>query len=64
MTPDDVPRLGHMLHEALRLCPPAALTGRLLKKDLPVDGYRAEAGTVAMVSFYAMHRDRNCGMTR
>jgi cytochrome P450 len=60
LTPDDVPRLGHtvrVLHEALRLCPPGAGTPRLLNKDLVVDGYRVEAGTVAVVSFYAMHRD-------
>ena len=60
LTPDDVPRLGHtvrVLHEALRLCPPGAGTPRLLKKDLAVDGYRLEAGTVAVVSFYALHRD-------
>jgi cytochrome P450 len=60
LTPEDVPRLGHtvrVLHEALRLCPPGAGTPRLLKKDLAVDGYRLEAGTVAVVSFYAMHRD-------
>jgi cytochrome P450 len=60
LTPDDVPRLGHtvrVLHEALRLCPPGAGTPRLLKMDLAVDGYRLEAGTMAVVSFYAMHRD-------
>jgi cytochrome P450 len=60
LTPDDVPQLGHtvrVLHEALRLCPPAAGTPRLLKKDLVVDGYRLEAGTIAVVSFYAMHRN-------
>jgi cytochrome P450 len=60
LTPDDVPRLGHtvrVLHEALRLCPPGAGTPRLLKKDLAVDGYRLEAGTMAVVSFYAMHRN-------
>jgi cytochrome P450 len=60
LTPDDVPRLAHtvrVLHEALRLCPPAAGTPRLLKKDFAVDGYRLEAGTVAVVSFYAMHRN-------
>jgi cytochrome P450 len=60
LTPDDVPRLGHtvrVLHEALRLCPPGAGTPRLLTKDLAVDGYRLEAGTVAVVSFYALHRD-------
>jgi cytochrome P450 len=60
LTPDDVPRLGQtvrVLHEALRLCPPGAGTPRLLKKDLVVDGYRLEAGTMAVVCFYAMHRD-------
>ena len=60
LTPDDVPRLGHtvrVLHEALRLCPPGAGTSRLLKTDLTVDGYRLEAGTVAVVSFYALHRN-------
>jgi cytochrome P450 len=29
----------------------------MLNKDLVVDGYRLEAGTMAVVSFYAMHRD-------
>jgi cytochrome P450 len=60
LTPDDVPRLGQtvrVLHEALRLCPPGAGTPRLLNKDLAVDGYRLEAGTMAVVSFYAMHRN-------
>ena len=60
LTPDDVPRLGHtvrVLHEALRLCPPGAGTPRLLRKDLTVEGYRLEAGTVAVVSFYALHRN-------
>jgi cytochrome P450 len=60
LTPDDVPGLGYtvrVLHEALRLCPPVAVTGRLLKMDLAVDGYRLQAGTMAILSFYAMHRD-------
>jgi cytochrome P450 len=60
LTPDDVPQLGYtvrVLHEALRLCPPGAGTPRLLSKDVAVDGYRLEAGTMALVSFYAMHRD-------
>ena len=60
LTPDDVPRLGHtvrVLHEALRLCPPGAGTPRMLTKDVAVDGYQLEAGTMAVVSFYAMHRD-------
>ena len=60
LTPEDVALLGHtvrVLHEALRLCPPGAATPRLLKKDLAVDGYRVEAGTMVAVSFYALHRD-------
>jgi cytochrome P450 len=60
LTPDDVPQLGHtvrVLHEALRLCPPAAGTPRMLNQDLAVDGYRVQAGTMAVVNFYAMHRD-------
>lgn len=60
LTPGDVRHLTYavqVLHEALRLCPPAAGTPRLLNEDLTVDGYRAEAGTVAIVNFYAMHRD-------
>jgi cytochrome P450 len=46
-----------VLHEALRLCPPAAGTTRSPTRDIVVDGYRVEAGTIAFVSFYAMHRD-------
>lgn len=60
LTSDDVPRLGYtvqVLHEALRLCPPAAATSRMVMKDFDVDGYRVEAGTLALVGIYAMHRD-------
>lgn len=60
LTPDDVPRLGltvRVLHEALRLCPPASGTLRAPTRDIVVDGYRVEAKTIALVSFYAMHRD-------
>jgi len=60
LTPDDVVELGltvRVLHEALRLCPPAAGTARTPTRDIVVDGYRVEAGTVAWVSIYAMHRD-------
>jgi len=60
LTPDDVAELGHtvrVLHEALRLCPPGAGTLRSPTRDIAVDGYRVKAGTVAVVSFYAMHRD-------
>jgi cytochrome P450 len=60
LTPDDVAELGltvRVLHEALRLCPPGAGTMRSPTRDLVVDGYRVEAKTIALVSFYAMHRD-------
>ncbi len=60
LTPDDVPALGYtvqVLHEALRLCPPAAATGRTAMHDIEVDGYRVEAGTMLVVGIYALHRD-------
>ncbi|OBB01315.1 cytochrome P450 [Mycobacteriaceae bacterium 1482268.1] len=60
ITPGDVPRLGYtvqVLHEALRLCPPAAGVGRMAVRDMAVDGYRVEAGTLVLVGIYALHRD-------
>ena len=60
LTPADVPRLGYtvqVLHEALRLCPPAAGVGRLAVRDIAVDGYRVEAGSLVLVGMYALHRD-------
>jgi cytochrome P450 len=60
LTPYDVPELSltvRVLHEALRLCPPGAGTMRSPTRDIVVDGYRVEAQTIALVSFYAMHRD-------
>jgi cytochrome P450 len=60
LTPEDVPRLGYtiqVLHEALRLCPPAAGIGRLALRDIAVDGYRIQAGTLMAVGIYALHRD-------
>jgi cytochrome P450 len=60
LTPADVPRLrytGQVLHEALRLCPPAAGVGRLAVRDIAVDGHRVEAGSLVGVGIYAVHRD-------
>jgi cytochrome P450 len=60
LTSNDVPRLGYtvqVLHEALRLCPPAPGTTRMVMKDFDVGGYRVEAGTLVLVGIYAMHRD-------
>ena len=59
LTPDDVAELGltvRVLNEALRLCPPGAGTLRAPTRDIVVDGHRVEAKTIALVSFYAMHR--------
>jgi cytochrome P450 len=60
LTPEDVPRLSYtvqVLHEALRLCPPAAGVARLATRDIAVDGYRVEAGSLVAVGLYALHHD-------
>ena len=60
ITPADLPRLGYttqVLHEALRLCPPAAAIGRTATRDIAVDGYRVPAGTTVVYGVYAVHRD-------
>lgn len=60
LEPADVPQLGYtiqVLHEALRLCPPAAGVGRLAVRDIDVAGHRVEAGTLVAVGIYALHRD-------
>lgn len=46
-----------VLHEALRLCPPAAGVARLATQDIAVDGYRIEAGTLVAVGLYGLHHD-------
>ena len=60
LTPADVPRLGYIvavLHEALRLCPPAPVVTRTATGQIDVAGYRVEAGTELVVGISAMHRD-------
>jgi cytochrome P450 len=60
LTHEDMPRLRYtvqVLHEALRLCPPAPAVGRTVMADIEVDGYRVAAGTCAIVAIYAIHRD-------
>ena len=60
LMPDDVPALGYtvqVLHEALRLCPPAAGVARLATRDIAVNGYRVEAGSLVAVGIYALHHD-------
>ncbi|MDW5614169.1 MULTISPECIES: cytochrome P450 [Mycolicibacterium] len=60
LTPDDVPALGYtvqVLHESVRLCPPAAGVARLVTRDFAVDGYRVEAGSLVALGLYALHHD-------
>jgi cytochrome P450 len=60
LSPDDVPALSYtvqVLHEALRLCPPAAGVARLATRDIAVNGYRVEAGSLVAVGIYALHHD-------
>jgi cytochrome P450 len=60
LTVRDVPALPftvQVIHEALRLCPPAAALARLATRDTVVDGFRIERGTNVLVGIYALHRD-------
>ncbi|OBB98546.1 cytochrome P450 [Mycobacterium sp. 852002-40037_SCH5390672] len=60
LTPADVSRLGftgQVISEALRLCPPVPVAGRTAMRDIDVDGYRVEAGTMLLVGTFGMHRD-------
>jgi cytochrome P450 len=60
VTAHDIPRLGYtvqVLQEAMRLCPPTAALGRMVMQDIAIDGYRVQAGTLALVSVIALHHD-------
>jgi cytochrome P450 len=57
---DDVPRLPYttaVVHEALRLYPPAWLIIRRLAQDREVCGYQLTAGSVLVLSPWVVHRD-------
>ena len=57
---EDVARLPYtvqVLHEALRICPPAPALGRMAMTDAVVDGYRIPRGTNVVVGAYALHHD-------
>jgi cytochrome P450 len=57
---DDVASLDlttRVIHESLRLCPPAAVVGRLAVRDVLVDGYRVPAGTNILVGTIVLHTD-------
>lgn len=56
----DMPRLGYavqVLREAMRMCSPSLLLGRMVLQDIEVDGYRVSAGDFAAVSVAAIHYD-------
>ena len=56
--PADVPLLDAVIHEALRLSPPATLAGnRMPTVDTEFEGAPVAAGTVLTPCVYAAHRD-------
>lgn len=60
ISPTDMPALAYtvqVLHESLRLCPPAAGNPRMITQDIEIGGYRVAAGTMVSVGMYAMNRD-------
>jgi len=60
LTVDDLSELPltvRVVHEALRLCPPAPIIVRSAMRDAIVDGHRIPAGTQVIVGTYAIHRD-------
>lgn len=60
LTADDVPSLElttRVIHESLRLCPPAAVVARLAMRDVMVDGWRVPAGSNVVVGIMALHTD-------
>lgn len=60
LTPDDIPHLSYtvqVLHETLRLCPPGATGARMAMRDVEIDGYRVEAGTMLLFGIMAVQRD-------
>lgn len=60
LVPDDLPQLTYtrqVLHETLRLCPPGATGARIALRDVEVDGYRVEAGTLLLFAIMHVQRD-------
>ena len=60
LTPDDMSHLSYtvqVLHEALRLCPPGATGARMAMRDVEIDGYRVEAGTLLLFGILSVQRD-------
>ncbi len=60
LTADDVKQLPftvQLIHEVLRLCPPAAGIARMSMRDVEIDGHLVPAGYNVVVPIYALHRD-------
>ena len=56
----DLPQLPYtvqVIHEALRMCPPAAAVTRSATRDVIVDGHRVPAGSNFVLGIYALHHD-------
>jgi cytochrome P450 len=60
LTPADVhdlPLTVRVVHEALRMCPPALGISRLAMRDVAVDGHRVPQGWIVAVNVFALHHD-------
>ena len=67
MTPEDIPQLGYtvqVVRESLRLCPPAPTGTRMAQRDVSVDGYLVQKGTMLVVGHRPFNEIPRCGMTR
>jgi cytochrome P450 len=53
----DLPYTVQVLHEALRICPPAPAIGRMAMRDVVIDGFKVEAGTNIVVGAWSIHHD-------
>jgi cytochrome P450 len=56
----DLPQLPYtvqVIHEALRMCPPAAAVTRSATRDVIVDGHTVPAGSSFAIGIYALHHD-------
>jgi cytochrome P450 len=55
----NMPYLTQIIHEVLRLYPPAWILGRTAMEDDFIDGYLVKKGNNILISPYQVHRDKN-----